>query len=81
MAIGPRTRRRLEVLLSLIGSAGVDPPNLIEKIIDSKSIFTFKEIEYTIPYQGGERMLLNNVSGYSKPGIMVALMCTSGAGK
>jgi len=53
----------------------------IEKIIDCKSIFTFKEIEYTIPYNGGERKLLNNVSGYAKPGIMVALMCTSRAGK
>jgi len=53
----------------------------VEKIIDSKTVFTFKEIEYTIPYNGGERKLLNKVSGYAKPGIMVALMGASGAGK
>ena len=36
---------------------------------------------YTIPYKGGERLLLDNVSGYVKPGTMTALMGESGAGK
>lgn len=47
----------------------------------SDSIFTWRDIEYTVPYMGGERKLLNKVSGYAKPGIMVALMGASGAGK
>ncbi|KAM0554199.1 hypothetical protein ACHAPJ_007001 [Fusarium lateritium] len=53
----------------------------LEQITDSESIFTWKDIEYTVPYLGGEKKLLNKVSGYAKPGIMVALMGASGAGK
>ncbi|KAK0948558.1 ATP-binding cassette transporter snq2 [Friedmanniomyces endolithicus] len=51
------------------------------KITKSESIFTWRDVEYTVPYMGGERKLLNNVNGYAKPGIMVALMGASGAGK
>lgn len=56
-------------------------PTATEKISKSESIFTWQDIEYTIPYQGGQRKLLNKVSGYAKPGVMVALMGASGAGK
>lgn len=52
-----------------------------EKISQSESIFTWQDVEYTVPYQGGQRKLLNKVSGYAKPGVMVALMGASGAGK
>jgi ATP-binding cassette subfamily G (WHITE) protein 2 (SNQ2) len=52
-----------------------------EKIGDGRSVFTFKHINYTVPYGSGRRQLLNNVSGYAKPGNMVALMGSSGAGK
>jgi ABC-type multidrug transport system ATPase subunit len=34
-----------------------------------------------VPYQGGERKILNKVNGYAKPGVMVALVGASGAGK
>ncbi|KAK3066382.1 ATP-binding cassette transporter snq2 [Teratosphaeriaceae sp. CCFEE 6253] len=51
------------------------------KITKSESIFTWRDVEYTVPYMGGERKLLNHVNGYAKPGIMVALMGASGAGK
>ncbi len=44
-------------------------------------MFTWKDVEYTVPYRGGERKLLNKVSGYAKPGVMVALVGASGAGK
>ncbi|KXT14830.1 hypothetical protein AC579_4072 [Pseudocercospora musae] len=47
----------------------------------SESIFTWRNVEYTVPYLGGERKLLNQVDGYAKPGVMVALMGASGAGK
>ncbi|KAK8023180.1 ATP-binding multidrug cassette transport protein [Apiospora marii] len=53
----------------------------MEKLSKSDSIFTWRNVEYTVPYMGGERKLLNNVNGYAKPGIMVALMGASGAGK
>lgn len=53
----------------------------MEKLTKSDSVFTWRNVEYTVPYMGGERRLLNKVSGYAKPGIMVALMGASGAGK
>jgi ABC-type multidrug transport system ATPase subunit/ABC-type multidrug transport system permease subunit len=51
------------------------------KISSSESIFTWKNVEYSVPYQGGEKKLLNGVNGYAKPGVMVALVGASGAGK
>ena len=44
-------------------------------------MFTWSDVEYTVPYLGGEKKLLNKVSGYAKPGVMIALMGASGAGK
>jgi ATP-binding cassette subfamily G (WHITE) protein 2 (SNQ2) len=53
----------------------------LESISSSESIFTWRDVEYTVPYQGGERKILNKVNGYAKPGVMVALVGASGAGK
>ncbi|OTB00441.1 hypothetical protein M426DRAFT_267684 [Hypoxylon sp. CI-4A] len=53
----------------------------LETLTKSDSIFTWRDVEYTVPYLGGQRKLLNKVNGYAKPGIMVALMGASGAGK
>lgn len=53
----------------------------LETLTGSESIFTWKDVEYTVPYLGGEKKLLNKVSGYAKPGVMTALMGASGAGK
>lgn len=53
----------------------------LQQITKSDSIFTWRNVEYTVPYLGGERKLLNGVDGYAKPGVMVALMGASGAGK
>ena len=47
----------------------------------SESIFTWTGVNYSVPYQGDQRQLLNNVNGYAKPGVMIALMGASGAGK
>ncbi|KAJ5016581.1 Brefeldin A resistance protein [Colletotrichum sp. SAR 10_99] len=52
-----------------------------EPIGDGKSVFTFKNINYTVPYGNGELQLLNGVCGYARPGKMIALMGSSGAGK
>jgi ABC-type multidrug transport system ATPase subunit/ABC-type multidrug transport system permease subunit len=47
----------------------------------SESIFTWEDLCYTVPTAHGPKRLLNNVRGYAKPGVMVALMGASGAGK
>ncbi|KAI4255334.1 MAG: hypothetical protein LQ352_002620 [Teloschistes flavicans] len=47
----------------------------------SDEIFTWTDVEYSVPYEGSQRKLLNNVNGYAKPGVMIALMGASGAGK
>lgn len=56
-----------------------------EKIMGTLStsdrIFTWSNVEYTVPYGNGTRKLLNGVNGYAKPGVMIALMGASGAGK
>lgn len=54
---------------------------VLEKLSGSRSIFTWNDVEYTVPYQGGQRQLLNKVSGYVQPGNLIALMGASGAGK
>ena len=41
----------------------------LKQISGSESIFTWEDVEYTVPYMRGQRKLLNKVSGYAKPGI------------
>lgn len=52
----------------------------VENIAKNTSIFTWQDVNYTIPYKGGQRKLLQNVNGYVKPGRLTALMGASGAG-
>lgn len=63
------------------GNAGNADESALEEISGGESVFTWEDVCYTVPYQGGERQLLNHVNGYAKPGLMVALMGASGAGK
>ena len=51
------------------------------KVSQNESVFTWTDVEFSVPYEGGQRKLLNRISGYAKPGVMVALMGASGAGK
>ncbi len=50
-------------------------------LTDSERVFTWEDVNYTVPTPAGPKKLLNGVSGYAKPGVMVALMGASGAGK
>eukprot|EP01117_Protostelium_nocturnum_P003933 TRINITY_DN151_c0_g1_i2.p1 TRINITY_DN151_c0_g1~~TRINITY_DN151_c0_g1_i2.p1 ORF type:complete len:1405 (-),score=390.15 TRINITY_DN151_c0_g1_i2:123-4337(-) len=43
--------------------------------------FLWKNINYVVPVKGGNKMLLDDVEGWIKPGQMTALMGSSGAGK
>ncbi|PHH58916.1 hypothetical protein CDD81_4153 [Ophiocordyceps australis] len=53
----------------------------MKQIAKNDTVFTFRNINYIIPYEKGERRLLNNVEGYVRPGRLTALMGASGAGK
>ncbi|ORX75152.1 ABC transporter G family protein [Basidiobolus meristosporus CBS 931.73] len=44
-------------------------------------IFTWDNVNYTVPTKGGSLQLLNQCEGWIKPGQMTALMGSSGAGK
>lgn len=52
-----------------------------EKLTPAGSTFTWRGIGYTVPYQGGDKQLLEDVSGYCEPGNLTALVGASGAGK
>lgn len=53
---------------------------VVEGIAKNTTIFTWQNVNYKIPYKGGERMLLQDVQGYVKPGHLTALVGASGAG-
>ncbi|KAI1749954.1 ABC-2 type transporter-domain-containing protein [Xylaria castorea] len=63
------------------GNTNAEEEEALEQLSSSDSIFTWRDVEYTVPYLGGERKLLNKVNGYAKPGLLVALVGASGAGK
>ncbi|KAJ3541172.1 hypothetical protein NM208_g4732 [Fusarium decemcellulare] len=50
-------------------------------LIRNESIFTWKNLSYTVKTPSGDRKLLDNVSGWVRPGMLGALMGSSGAGK
>lgn len=53
----------------------------IKAIPPQHDIFTWQHVCYDIPVKGGQRRLLDDVSGWVKPGTLTALMGVSGAGK
>jgi ABC-type multidrug transport system permease subunit/ABC-type multidrug transport system ATPase subunit len=50
-------------------------------LIRNTSVFTWKDLSYTVKTPSGDRVLLDNVQGWVKPGMLGALMGSSGAGK
>lgn len=50
-------------------------------LIRNTSVFTWRDLTYTVKTPSGDRVLLDKVNGYVKPGMLGALMGSSGAGK
>lgn len=48
------------------------------KLIRNTSVFTWKNLSYTVKTPSGDRVLLDNVQGWVKPGMLGALMGASG---
>lgn len=62
-------------------AAGESTDESLQKVAKNETVFTFQNINYTIPYENGQRKLLQDVQGYVRPGKLTALMGASGAGK
>ncbi|KAJ5473142.1 CDR ABC transporter [Penicillium sp. IBT 31633x] len=58
-----------------------DSPALDNQLVRNTSVFTWKNLSYTVKTPTGDRLLLDNVHGWVKPGMLGALMGSSGAGK
>ncbi|KAI4252495.1 MAG: hypothetical protein L6R42_007937, partial [Xanthoria sp. 1 TBL-2021] len=54
---------------------------VVPQTAQGDEIFTWTDVEYSVPYEGSQLKLLHQVHGYAKPGVMIALMGASGAGK
>jgi ABC-type multidrug transport system ATPase subunit/ABC-type multidrug transport system permease subunit len=70
-----------EKRLATAGSAESDETMVNDQLIHNTSVFTWKNLTYTVKTPSGDRVLLNNVQGWVKPGTLGALMGSSGAGK
>jgi ATP-binding cassette subfamily G (WHITE) protein 2 (SNQ2) len=67
-----------QVQTSASSGSGSDTP---KSLISKDRVFTWEDVAYIITTPSGTKRLLNNISGYAKPGVMMALMGASGAGK
>jgi ATP-binding cassette subfamily G (WHITE) protein 2 (SNQ2) len=54
---------------------------LENQLVHNTSVFTWKNLTYTVKTPQGDRVLLDDVQGWVKPGMLGALMGSSGAGK
>jgi ATP-binding cassette subfamily G (WHITE) protein 2 (SNQ2) len=65
-------------------SSGEDPKEMEKALADTPAmtdVFSWQHVQYTVNVSGGDRVLLDDVSGYVAPGKLTALMGESGAGK
>jgi ATP-binding cassette subfamily G (WHITE) protein 2 (SNQ2) len=64
-----------------VGSSSSSPSEKEQNISVGETIFTFENIDYFVHHEGKEKQLLQSISGFVRPGHLVALMGSSGAGK
>ncbi|KAI9742696.1 MAG: hypothetical protein M1818_003837 [Claussenomyces sp. TS43310] len=62
-------------------SSSSQTPQIEDQLISNTSVFTWKNLSYTVKTTHGDRVLLDDVYGWVKPGMLGALMGSSGAGK
>ncbi|KAL8708706.1 MAG: hypothetical protein Q9220_006431 [cf. Caloplaca sp. 1 TL-2023] len=62
-------------------SSSMDEKTIENQLVSNTSVFTWKNLTYTVKTMNGDRVLLDNVQGWVKPGMLGALMGSSGAGK
>ena len=62
-------------------SSGSEDDSTVKGVAKNESVFTYQNVNYTIPFEKGERQLLRDVDGFVRPGKLTALMGASGAGK
>lgn len=76
---GSEKKREGDVENPAEGSKSADASALSGSV--KHSTFSWKELDYHVPFHGEKKQLLNKVFGFVKPGNLVALMGASGAGK
>ena len=63
------------------GQVAKEQDEQVQALVPQTDVFTWKDVCYDIKIKGEPRRLLDNVSGWVKPGTLTALMGVSGAGK
>lgn len=66
---------------SAVIQSGPEDTSNTQDLVRNESVFTWKNLTYTVKTPSGDRVLLDNVQGWIKPGMLGALMGSSGAGK
>jgi hypothetical protein len=54
-------------------SSGSSETQIAESLIHNTSVFTWKNLTYTVKTPSGDRILLDDVQGWVKPGMLGAL--------
>lgn len=62
-------------------SGSATPQSTDMQLMRNTSVFTWKNLSYTVKTPSGDKVLLDKVNGFVKPGMLGALMGSSGAGK
>ena len=62
-------------------SSSSESEHIVKGVAKNEAVFTYSNVNYTIPFGKGEKKLLSNVQGFVRPGKLTALMGASGAGK
>lgn len=70
-----------ETVVETDNSPDGDKDDNDKSLLRNTSIFTWKNLTYTVKNPSGDRTLLNNVQGWVKPGMLGALMGASGTCK